>query len=74
MWCRSVTASEGQVDAEVGVQEAAVTEPNDANSQLGSEVLDLVQEAHAASSGESCMFAARVTTHWHESGNSVPHS
>lgn len=62
MWCRSVTASEGQVDAEVGVQEAAVTEPNDANSQLGSEVLDLVQEAHAVSSGESCMCAARLYT------------
>ncbi len=58
MWCRSVTAYEGQVDAEIDVQEAAVTEPNDENSHLGSEVHDLVQEAHAASSGESCAFAA----------------
>ncbi len=59
MWCRSVTAYEGQVDAEVDAkEEAGVTEPNDENPHLSSQVHDLVPEAHAASSGESCAFAA----------------
>lgn len=58
MWCRSFTAHEGHVDAEIDVQEAAVTQSNDEDSQLGSGVHDLVQEAHAASSGESCASAA----------------